>query len=244
MLSTLLLQGTPVGNIPASIYEDLAADERVGLAVPIAMGDNVGGARIIGTDERFFELRPSLQEAPSFQFSEGRIFEDNFEAVLGSTAAASLGLVLGDRFVPAHGVELGLASDEHNVPHTVVGILEPSNTSYDNAVFTNVQSVIAIHAEHGDEAHVEDEQSDEAHVEDEQSDEAHAEDEHVDEAHAEDEHAHAAEGQITAVLVRPVGFVEGNELWRESTPVWKPRPPFLAVNWVGSLICSIRGSNC
>ena len=47
------------------------------------MGDSVGGARIIGTDEHFFELRPSQQDAPAFRLAEGRYFATDFEAVLG-----------------------------------------------------------------------------------------------------------------------------------------------------------------
>lgn len=183
VLSTLLLQGNPVGNIPRQIYADLAADPRVALAVPMAMGDNVGNARIIGTTPDFFTLGPSRQAPPSFHLAQGKRFAENFEAVLGSKAAASLGLRLGDRFMPAHGVSQGLASDEHHIPHTVVGILQPSHTAFDNAVFTNVDSVVEIHAEHDDA-------------------------EHGDEAPA-------ADGQITAVLVRPTGFIEQNELWQE-----------------------------
>ncbi len=142
VLSTLLLQGLPVGNIDGHIFAELRDDPRVALAVPVAMGDNVGGARIIGTDRRFFELRPSLQEPPAFQLAEGRSFDADFEAVLGSRAAAELRLAIGDRFRPQHGVTRGLESDTHAEVHTVVGILQPSNTPFDNAVLTRVDSVI------------------------------------------------------------------------------------------------------
>jgi len=187
VLSTLLLQGNPVGNIPQHIYEELVADRRVALAVPIAMGDNVGNARIIGTNQDFFTLGPSRQAPPAFQLAQGALFAQNFEAVLGSKAATTLGLRIGDRFVAAHGVTQGLASDEHDVPHTVVGILQPSHTPFDNAVFTTVDSVIEIHTEHTTGE--------------------------VASAEATDEHSDSE--QITAILVRPVGFIEQNELWQE-----------------------------
>ena len=193
VLSTLLLQGNPVGNISQHIYAELTADPRVALAVPIALGDNVGNARIIGTTQDFFTLGPSLREPPSFQLAAGRLFTTTFEAVLGNKAAAQLGLVIGNSFFPAHGVSQGLASDEHAVPHTVVGILRPSNTPFDNAVFTNVESVIAIHEEHTGEAATRTEQIGEEHTDEEQ----------------------AGEGEITAILVRPTGFIEQNELWQE-----------------------------
>lgn len=208
VLSTLLLQGNPVGNISAHIYEELAVDPRVALAVPIAMGDNVGNARIIGTNHDFFTLGPSLREPPSFQLATGRLFTTTFEAVLGSKAAAQLGLTIGDGFVPAHGVSQGLASDEHDVPHTVVGILQPSNTPFDNAVFTTVESVIALHREHTGEEDASEEYTGEEHAGEEDASEEHTGEEHTSEEDADEE-------QITAILVRPVGFVEQNELWQE-----------------------------
>jgi putative ABC transport system permease protein len=241
VLSTLLLQGTPVGNIDGHVFEELRNDPRVALAVPIAMGDNIGGARIIGTDEHFFELRSSQQAPPAFQLAEGRLFEADFEAVLGSRAAAALGLRIGDQFRPAHGVEPGLEGDEHAELHTIVGILRPSDTPFDNAVFTTVNSVIQIHAEAAPEApvsadsaamdaHAEETDHDATdsaavatvaetarHEESEHADDAHAVDEHEErgEAEAHDDHDHAIKGQVTAVLVAPVGFIEANQLWRE-----------------------------
>jgi putative ABC transport system permease protein len=237
VLSTLLLQGNPVGNIPQHIFDDLAADPRTALVVPIAMGDNVGGARIIGTNENFFALRPSELEEPAFQLASGRLFAADFEVVLGSRAAQGLGLREGDQFVPSHGVTPGLEQDVHGEAHTVVGILQPSRTPYDNAAFTTVVSVQSVHAEHADEEHADEEHADEEHTDEEHTDEEHADEEHADEEHTDEEHTdeehadeehtdeehadeeHAdeehADDQITAILVKPTGFIEQNELWQE-----------------------------
>jgi putative ABC transport system permease protein len=83
----------------------------------------------------------------------------------------------------------------------VVGILRPSQTPYDNAVFTTYASVIHAHAEAGEEEHAEEDHTGESG------------DEHAEETHSEG--AHEEDQQITAVLVKPVGFVEQNELWQE-----------------------------
>lgn len=209
VLSTLLLQGNPVGNISHGIYDSLIADPRVALAVPLAMGDNVGGARVIGTSDALLKLKRAETEPPAFQLANGRFFTADYEAVFGSRAASGLGLQIGDQFVPAHGVEPGLEDDVHDVRHTVVGIFEPTYTAYDNAVFTSVDSVLAVHHEH-DAPHAEE---DGDHVDDGAADEeasAEHEDEHGDE-HG-DEHS---EEQLTAVLVKPVGFIEQNALWQE-----------------------------
>jgi putative ABC transport system permease protein len=203
VLSTLLLQGNPVGNIPHEIYAALAADPRVALAVPLAMGDNVGGARIIGTNANFFLLRPSELEPPAFQLAAGALFNEDFQAVLGSTAAVGLGLGIGDQFVPAHGVSPGLAEDVHEARHTVVGILRPSHTSFDNAVFTTLESVLHVHAEEMRGAATE---ATDAAADDHADDSV---DDHADEQ-ADEDH-----GQVTAILIKPVGFVEQNQIWQE-----------------------------
>lgn len=195
VLSTLLLQGVPVGNIPGEIYARLATDPRARLAVPIALGDNVGGARIIGSNSAFFELRSTESAPPAFQLAQGRSFRSDFEAVLGSKTAEGLGLRIGDQFRAGHGVEEGLEDDVHDDAFTVVGVLQPSNTPFDAAVLTSVHSVVAVH-EDGTAASMEVAAQDES-------------DAHVDEL------SRIAEGQITAVLVKPSGFAEANEIWRD-----------------------------
>ncbi|HML23390.1 MAG TPA: ABC transporter permease [Aggregatilinea sp.] len=172
VLSSILLQDDPIGNIPYTIYDDLEHDERVQLAVPLAFGDNVAGARLIGTNHDFFELRTSRSAPPAFQLADGRLFavvEDHeheedaehdaeeheegdehhdeglFEAVLGATAAKDLGLKVGDQFETTHGFGEGIATDHHHEPYTVVGILKPSGTAYDGAAFTQIESVWHVH---------------------------------------------------------------------------------------------------
>lgn len=166
ILSSILLQGTPVGNMPYSIYEELASgDERVQLAVPLAFGDNIAGARIIGTDHNFFELRVDAASPPAFQITEGRLFEpgSEFEAVMGAEAAARLGLGIGDQFRATHGVGRGIAENLHDDVYTIVGILGRSYTAYDTAVYTAIESVWAVHDEqHGQERLEDDEAAEDA----------------------------------------------------------------------------------
>lgn len=76
VLSSILLQDNPIGSMPYSVYADLRDDPRVQLAVPLVFGDNVAGARLIGTDANVFEIRRSRSAPPTFQIVEGRIFAD------------------------------------------------------------------------------------------------------------------------------------------------------------------------
>lgn len=188
VLNTILLQGLPLGTIPAQLGDDLAADARARLVVPLAKGDNVGGAPIIGTNANFFELRTAVNAPPAFQLASGALFADDFEVVLGSRAAADLGLSVGDHFHASHGVGAGLEEDVHEQTFTVVGVLQPSGTAYDGAAYTTVETVWHVHE--------------------------HEEAEHAGAAAAAAAEAEIS-GRLTAILVQPVGFAEANQLWQQ-----------------------------
>jgi putative ABC transport system permease protein len=65
----------------------------------------------------------------------GRRFDEQAkEAVVGSFAAAKLGLNIGDQFHPFHGLNFNPA-EQHTDLYTVVGILRPSNTPADRVVW-------------------------------------------------------------------------------------------------------------
>ncbi|MEL7433089.1 MAG: FtsX-like permease family protein [Chloroflexota bacterium] len=161
VLSSVMLQGNPIGNIPYEVYENLENDiERVQLAVPLAMGDSVGNARIIGTNHNFFEIRRTQVDPPAFQLAEGRLFTEAIgntgdileaEAVFGALSARRLGLNIGDTFLGTHGIGVGIAENVHeNVVYTVVGILHPTNTPYDTAVYTSLDAVWGSHVREND----------------------------------------------------------------------------------------------
>lgn len=188
VLNSILLQGLPLGTIPASIYDQMRADPRVRLAVPLAKGDNIGGAPMIGTNAAFFDLKTAVDAPPAFQIGDGRLFEGDFEAVLGSRAADGLGLRLGDQFLAQHGVERGLADDTHEGAYTVVGILAPSGTAYDGAVYVTMETVWRAH----------------------QQEEADSNPFEIAPLIPQ-----AGDPQrLTSVLVQPVGFAEANRLWQ------------------------------
>lgn len=190
VLSSILLQGQPVGNIPYAIFEELAADERVQTAVPLALGDNIGGARIIGTNNSFFALTGSRGEPSPFVLADGRLLEQEFEAVLGATAAAQLGLGLSQTFLSSHGVERGFEPNEHENPFTVVGILQSTGTPYDAAVFTTIESIWLVHEEH--EGH-----------------------EDIGGEHEDEDEGTTVSDQVTAVLVKPINPSVAYPIWQE-----------------------------
>ncbi|MEN6366301.1 MAG: ABC transporter permease [Thermoguttaceae bacterium] len=183
VLNTVFYLSQPVGNIPYSFYEELtegkyAAD--VETAVPVCMGHTYSGFRVIGTvPEMFSELK--YRGERSYEFTAGRNFKADqpFEAVVGATAAVRASLKVGDTFRAVHGGSEG--GEVHKETFTVVGILAPTSTPVDRALFVNMQGFYDIHA--AEEESAEPEKA-------EKGDPKHAE-------HAHHDH----DRQITAVLV-------------------------------------------
>jgi putative ABC transport system permease protein len=133
------LEASP-GNLPASDYEYIRRHPAVKMAIPIAVGDNLRGYRIVGTIP---ELFTDVEYAPGrhFALSAGRLFDPSAkEAVVGSFAARKLGLAVGDTFHPFHGLVYDVNS-QHAETFVVTGILAPSNTPADKVVWIPIHGL-------------------------------------------------------------------------------------------------------
>lgn len=182
-MNTLFFTDKPLGTIPYSIIEEIQNSGLANEVVPFSMGDSYNDAPIVGTS-------PALLSGRALK--EGEMFAASREAVMGADVASAYGLKVGDSIVTSHGLE-GNGSSHAEAPLTIVGILERTNTSYDGAVFTPVQTIWALH-DHGEDEH--------------------DEEEHGEDGHSEREHDHdrTEEGTICAVLVRSKDFSACNSL--------------------------------
>jgi putative ABC transport system permease protein len=134
------LEASP-GNLAASDYELIRKHPAVKTAIPIAVGDNLRGYRIVGTVP---QLLTNVEYAPGKKYAVapgGKVFgEAAREAVVGSFAAERLGLKVGSTFQPFH----GLTFDEkalHEEVFTVTGILTPTNTPADKVIWVPIKGV-------------------------------------------------------------------------------------------------------
>lgn len=142
ILSSVFHLDIPTGNIPLDEAQRLEKHPLVKTAIPVALGDNFNGFRIVGTS-------PEYIHHYNGSFASGGIFQAPMQAVLGSETAAHEQKHVGDKIVGAHG--LVNSDDLHtDFPYTVVGVLNPTHTVLDRLVLTPVESVWHVH-EHPDE---------------------------------------------------------------------------------------------
>ena len=145
VLSSVYHLDSPTGNIPYKEYERIRSDPRVEWAAPVGLGDNYLGYRIIGTEKHFFDL-PDREGNLFFELAEGDVFQDRFDVILGSQVAQASGLEIGDSFFGTHGlIEVAGAEVHRDFPYRVSGILAPSGTAQDRAIFGTLKSVWEIH---------------------------------------------------------------------------------------------------
>jgi putative ABC transport system permease protein len=134
------LEASP-GNVSASDYLDIKNNRNVALAIPIAVGDNYKGYRLVGTIPELFE-KVEYAPAKHYELEPGGNFFDptRREAVVGSFAARKMGLKLGDTFHPYHGLIYN-ERDQHAETYVVVGILKPSNTPADRVIWIPLEGI-------------------------------------------------------------------------------------------------------
>jgi hypothetical protein len=153
---------TPVENIPYSVFLDfLRKDDPaspierdkdgkfshfVDCAVPVGLCTcqtlEGGGRYVFATTPQFFETLGSVDNDDDshiqFKFSKGRSFVTRsdkhgyFEAVVGASVAEATGFEIGDKLTLGHG-------NEHDQQFVIVGILQPTGSSFDRRVYVNLE---------------------------------------------------------------------------------------------------------
>jgi len=134
------LESSP-GNLEWDDYLALTNQPGVELAMPLALGDNYLGYRLVGTLPELFQADGTEGEVGYRVRSGGRVFDPlRREALVGSFVAARLGLQVGDEFQPYHGLVYD-PSEAHGEKFLVVGVLEPSNTPGDRVIWVPLGGV-------------------------------------------------------------------------------------------------------
>ncbi len=150
VLTSVFHLGKPLYPFPYSYYKKFVDGEYAPyteLAVPICLGDSYVTPdgqqfRVVATNTDMFDKMPYGADEEGndllYKFSSGRNFKHDefFTGVLGSVVANRSGLKVGDRFRPTHGIAPN--GDKHD-EFEIVGILAPTGTANDRAVFINME---------------------------------------------------------------------------------------------------------
>lgn len=180
VLNTVFLQDKPLANIPYAEVEQLRNKTKlVKQAIPLAFGDSMQGYRLVGTEPEIFTIRATPNQPEWLRLAEGQPFKKPFEAVVGQDVAKQLGLTLGDTFYSTHGT-LAKGKAHKEQAFTVVGILSNTNGPYNQAVLTSIDSIWELHTT------------------------GHDHDDHDD--HEATQTANKTKGDVTAIMIEPVGF--------------------------------------
>lgn len=131
----------PTGNIDYNEAIDLSKNPLIKQAIPLALGDNFNGFRIVGTTASY----PGIYAA---QLRAGDMWKGDFEVTIGSAVASKTGIKVGDEFAGVHGLLVHSDDIHEDMPYRVVGILKETGTVIDQLILTNIESVWRIHDGH------------------------------------------------------------------------------------------------
>jgi putative ABC transport system permease protein len=138
-MNTMYFRESPVGTIPYSVVISLQRDNRVDKVIPFAMADSYNGYGVVGTT-------PDYLDGKELKSGEMLAADGTLQAVVGYNVAKYCALEVGDQIYTSHSAS---STDTHTQGITVVGILAETHSSYDNVVFTQIQTLWKMH-EHGE----------------------------------------------------------------------------------------------
>lgn len=161
VLSTVYHLGEARYTLPYSFYREFTDGEYADLtevAVPYCLGDSFDPRpsddgpseqlfRVVATTPDLFDkiqYGTNRDGTPrDYTFRDGENFQADhaFEAVLGSVVAARSGVKVGETINPTHGISG--RGDKHDA-FVVTGILAPTGTANDRAVFVNIEGFFLL----------------------------------------------------------------------------------------------------
>ncbi len=173
----------PTGNISVKEATPLLREGHplIKKAVPLSLGDNYRSYRIVGTNHDFLTLYDG-------QLSEGKLWDQDLEVVIGTSVAFETGLKIGDTFESSHGLTIDDHIHENNA-FVVTGILHGTGSVLDQLILTNTRSIWKVH-EHQDGHDAEEEDHHDAEDNSHQHDNSNA------------DLLHHADQEITSVLIQ------------------------------------------
>tara|TARA_Y100001947_G_scaffold158267_1_gene170865 strand:+ start:289 stop:1557 length:1269 start_codon:yes stop_codon:yes gene_type:complete len=144
LLYSVFRLGSATAEIRWDTYEDIAGRDDVSWTIPLSLGDNHRGFRVVGTNESYFE-HYKHGGGTALRLAEGVQFNDIYEAVIGADVAEELDYSIGSELVLTHGLGAGGLTDHEDKPFVVTGVLAKTGTPVDRSIHIPLEGVTAIH---------------------------------------------------------------------------------------------------
>ncbi len=145
ILYSVFNMGQATQNVSIESYNQIKSRPDVDWTIPYSLGDGHRGFRVVATNTDFF-THYQFRSKEKIKFSSGQPFKDYFDVVIGADVAKTLGYQLGSNVVVAHGSTTGDAIQKHdNMPFHVTGIMKPTGTPLDRALYISLEAMEAIH---------------------------------------------------------------------------------------------------
>jgi putative ABC transport system permease protein len=143
--------GSASNDISYDTYQHFSHHPAVKWTIPLSLGDNLKGFRVVGTDDNLYE-HYRYRGDHTIQCAEGKTPSGVFDAALGSEVAEKLHYKLGSKIVLSHGLSAISFVEHADKPFTVVGILARTGTPIDRSIYVTLYGVEAMHVDWKDGA--------------------------------------------------------------------------------------------
>lgn len=156
ILSSVYHIDNPTGNISYDSAKVWMNHPFIEKAIPLAFGDNYRGFKIVGTNADYLDKYNA-------KISKGKLFNKNFEVVIGNDIAQKMNLKVGDKFFGSHG-DAAEGEVHEEFDYTITGIISKTGNVLDNLILCTIPTVWQMHGTHendnpahGEEGHIHDE---------------------------------------------------------------------------------------
>lgn len=215
----------PTGNIHYNEAIELSKNPLIKQAIPLALGDNYNGFRIVGTNKAY----PDIYKG---QLQMGSLWQKDFDVTIGSKVALKTGLTIGRQFAGVHGLAAESDHVHESTPYTVTGIFKETGTVLDQLILTDIEGVWKIHESHEHDLDHSEAEERNNHNTDGEHDHEHD----TDCDHSHEDHEHPKE--ITSLLIQyqsPMGAITLPRLINKSTNM-QAASPVQEINRLYSLL--------
>lgn len=145
ILFTVFNMGSATHNISYQVYEKIKNHPAIAWTIPFSLGDGHHGFRVVGTTADFF-LHYHYRKDNGISMAQGKVFGNLWDVVIGAEVARKLKYNLADSIVIEHGVTQTRGIHKHDdKPFKIVGILKPTGTMVDRAVYVSLKAIEAMH---------------------------------------------------------------------------------------------------